>query len=502
MIASVSNFVNRRRRGLTVFASVAGGAYFLTSYARQRFTDMTERSITDRAAKENLRRRFHQNQEDCAFTLIALLPVLSKQVLEELDVEALTAELQRRAEETKKGKAKAAAALQSSQTDATLAESTTSLPDAVTASGNVLVNGGAGMNGHRTPTEMDQETEAAAAVPLPDEAGQGQEGQIQKESHMNGEALQPAAEITPSDTPVDPRSKAELWHATKILAFQRTVTSLYLLSLLILQTHVQLNLLGRHNYISSVYEQAWASATSSKPSDPFDLIDEPSLEEARLDRPEQGVDATTEQQYLTFTWWFLQRGWKYIDARVKEATEEVLESVSLKTALSAQDLNKLLREIRRKVEYEATGAVRSFSAALFPQTAEQERETIVESGMASRTDGRVSSSLRVLLNETQDFLDSPDCSIVLRSCLDRAFVVLSSSISHLFIDNEQQASAGLRIEELQEKKVRLAAILPALATSTHAILNGVPNEYAEALADNRELLEFSAVVYSNFAVDE
>ena len=58
----------------------------------------------------SLRRRFQQNQEDCAFTLLALLPTLAKQVLDELDVEALTAELQRRAEETRREKLQAAEA--------------------------------------------------------------------------------------------------------------------------------------------------------------------------------------------------------------------------------------------------------------------------------------------------------------------------------------------------------------------------------------------------------
>ena len=52
MLSSVSGFINRRRRGLTVLASLAGGAYLLTSYARQRFAELTERLTIDRAAKE------------------------------------------------------------------------------------------------------------------------------------------------------------------------------------------------------------------------------------------------------------------------------------------------------------------------------------------------------------------------------------------------------------------------------------------------------------------
>lgn len=52
----------------------------------------------------SMRRRFRQNQEDCTFVLLAQLPTLSRQLFAELDVEALTAELQRRADEAKKDK--------------------------------------------------------------------------------------------------------------------------------------------------------------------------------------------------------------------------------------------------------------------------------------------------------------------------------------------------------------------------------------------------------------
>lgn len=40
----------------------------------------------------------------------------------------------------------------------------------------------------------------------------------------------------------------------------------------------------------------------------------------------RGVDPLIERQYLTFSWWFIQRGWRQVNERVREATEEVLES--------------------------------------------------------------------------------------------------------------------------------------------------------------------------------
>ena len=44
----------------------------------------------------SLRKRFEQNQHDCNFTILALLPTLGNRVLEEMDVEKISYTLQRR----------------------------------------------------------------------------------------------------------------------------------------------------------------------------------------------------------------------------------------------------------------------------------------------------------------------------------------------------------------------------------------------------------------------
>ena len=158
----------------------------------------------------------------------------------------------------------------------------------------------------------------------------------------------------------DPRSKAELWQAVKLLstsarcmslvrrgrpddrycfsplaAFHRTVTSLYLLALLSLQTHIQLNLLGRHNYISSVHEQA--SPPQNTLESLLSSLDDEKLADSILRGDTAGedagiagktIDAATERQYLTFSWWFLQKGWKEISKRTEGATAEALERYS------------------------------------------------------------------------------------------------------------------------------------------------------------------------------
>lgn len=176
--------------------------------------------------------------------------------------------------------------------------------------------------------------------------------------------------------------------------------------------------------------------------------------------------------------------------------------------MNAQDLHKLFVEIRRKIEFEETGAIHSFASAVMPMTPEQELETVTESGLAYEGhDPTPSPALRSLLDETSDFVESPDFSTVLRSCVDKSFSILSSQLHHLFVDGDLPPasptfpSAQNRISEIPEKKIRLAGILPALARASHTIFNSVPNDYTEALAENRELLEFSAVVYSNYTLE-
>lgn len=46
--------------------------------------------------KRSLRRRFEQNQTDCTYTVLALLPTAAEDILEALPVEELTKELQKK----------------------------------------------------------------------------------------------------------------------------------------------------------------------------------------------------------------------------------------------------------------------------------------------------------------------------------------------------------------------------------------------------------------------
>ncbi|KAJ2693879.1 peroxin [Coemansia spiralis] len=93
MLDGAWGFVRRHQRKLIVGAGIVGGLYYSGRLLVQRLGEMQGAAARERAARDGIRRRFDQNQRDCMFTIMSLLPELGEQVLHEVDVERLIAEL-------------------------------------------------------------------------------------------------------------------------------------------------------------------------------------------------------------------------------------------------------------------------------------------------------------------------------------------------------------------------------------------------------------------------
>jgi peroxin-3 len=287
-------------------------------------------------------------------------------------------------------------------------------------------------------------------------------------------------------------------------AITRAFTLIYTLALLTLLTRIQLNLLGRRSYLSSVVSLATGGMEQSTIS----------LENHDDDNPDQayGDDFETNRRYLTFSWWLLHRGWRGVMLKVEAAVKEVFGGLSPRDDISIQRFSKLTLEVRKKVEG-ATEAERQASTWLQYLLPPKEEEEFVlkESGMTkeSSPSGSVSISssditpLRRLLDETSDLIDSPPFSHVLTLLLDAGYSTL--------VDQKvaQQAykvpptsdipdlNAPRVTEVVDVKPVKLPIVLAILARQAHSIGNGVPNEYLQSMEQVRDLEAFAAVVYSS-----
>jgi peroxin-3 len=282
---------------------------------------------------------------------------------------------------------------------------------------------------------------------------------------------------------------------------------IYTLSLLTIFTHIQLNLLGRRNYLSSVISLATppANASTIRLEDHDDELTQT-----------LGDDFETNRRYLAFSWWLLHRGWKDLMGRVQVAVEEVFGPLNPREDISLAKLSELTLQIRKKVEGSTEDERRSqkWLSCLLPP-AEEEEHVLQESGVegvADPSSSQTASKLRHLLDETADLIDSPSFSLVLTLLNNEGFSTLidqrcaadafkaPTSNPEAPLQSFDSVATVVPLAANSERKTKLANLLAVMTRQAHVIGNGAhpPNEYLVAMDQNvRELEAFSAVVYSS-----
>lgn len=475
----LGSIVQRSRRPITVLASVLGGGYLAVSYLRSKLDEMQDSLTRTRACTENLRRRFEQNQQDCSFTVLALIPTLGKQVIHAMNVERLVELL--------------------SHTKLRQTKPNPSLPstDEQQTTDNPIISNGTGDPNHATD-------------------GQSPDSSI----HLNG-ASDSNSTLTVDHTPLPQdfsellvrpdgttiQKRSEIWREMMIVSFSRLFTCLYGLTLLTLQTHVQLGLLGRDSYLSSILSSERVDYEESEGASHDD--------NHQLDLSSgQGPDPlgnVTERRYLTFSYWYLHQGWMVLSRRTRNAVTDVLSSRSLKDLVSASDLQEIFDLIRKGVELEPDGTEFNFAPILLPTNAADELQTLQQGGM-SLEECEVDERLRALLDETQDFIDCPDFRLVLSSAMGR---IVDLSVSNIARSASLDVSdrcypticASSRFSQLDSSDgsqpppssaARLVEMLPVISKESLEILKVIPNDYLETICETVELKEFSSVIYTTF----
>lgn len=363
------------------------------------------------------------------------------------------------------------------------------------------------------------------------EASSLQDGDNASLSSFQTTSFAPTSQPTDQSPSKPTKTKAQLWTEVKVTSITRAFTLIYSLSLLIVLTRIQLNLLGRLNYLSSVI-----SLTHPPPPGRANSI---SLEDHDNGGAGAGFgnDFETNRRYLTFSWYLLHRGYAQIMAKVRTAVEEVFANISPAEGITAARLSDLVLSVRKHVEgntEEQRYATRWLPYVLPPR--EEEEAVLVESGVITpppsspdHSSGDLldhgvgsyvdtsSGPLRQLLDETADLIDSPTFTRIHSLLLGSMFsnLVDTRIIPKAYPQHRPQSpSSSLsgvphpRIQELDsavtvvpgEPRVKLANLLAIFTRQAHAIGNGnnPPNEYiSTAEAEVRELEAFAAVIYAS-----
>ncbi|KAJ3285286.1 peroxin [Borealophlyctis nickersoniae] len=330
-----------------------------------------------------------------------------------------------------------------------------------------------------------------------------------KTAEAAGEEGAPTEEQKRQEAAQQMQRKLSMWEELKILGFTRTISAVYLVTLLIVFTHLQLNLLGRFFYLDSVVNQQRENGSD-------ELVD--GTEGGR-----KGVSDEAERKYLTFSWFILNVGWKRCVERVRKATEEVIGSVTLRQSVTFASLSDTIKEIRAKVETDDRDGRKAFRFDDYLLPEEGHEADVLREGGAAPVDGEVDArfvvdpELAMLLDETRDFLDSPDFHKVLSACFDEAFDILSRQIKPTFYpenwkrkgpdsngntDSGEDASivtpgAQAAIDEAG-KSQPMAGVIPPFSRLVHQVVNGVPNSYLEILPTQPKLKAFAVVMYTGW----
>ncbi|KIJ16588.1 hypothetical protein PAXINDRAFT_168654 [Paxillus involutus ATCC 200175] len=387
-----------------------GGTYAISSYARERLEEMKEKVVREKAARESLRRRFQTTHDDVCFTIMALIPTLASQILEDMDVEALTNELQsisrasrsrsRLPPHTQDRSQSVASSVTDAHSDAgsvSLSSYSGSAHDADRGPSSALgswVEHMSTSDGHRAPYNFLASTGAELSDSITSTSS--------SLSH-NGHLTRSMESSMSSNST---RTKRQLWNEIKILALTRTLTTLYTTTLLTLLSVVQITLLGRGRYIESVRaseraerardrvppfslteilaREAIASVVDVEAIWPAWLFGEDNDEDDEFSdgKVEEALSEETELHYLTLSWWILHVGWKDVAGRVRGSVENVFEGVSLQEKLSASELYVHIMDIRRRVELDATGHDHGprFMSSLLPPTPETTAHVLAQGG--------------------------------------------------------------------------------------------------------------------------
>lgn len=428
---SIGDFFNRHRRKIFVAIGASAGVYMMVQFVKNKLVELQEKFLFERMAKDNMERRFEQNQKDATFTTLALLPSVATQILDKYDVEAVKKELQA----LRTPSTPAPSQVATDQTSAESSEVVAGDDDAATKLSTSMVSD---LTASENTTTSGAELDGSVAV------------------------------VSSANAP----SKSKLWTQIKIESFTRSFTIVYTMALLTLLTRIQLNILGRRTYIASLQE----------------------MSERGLSLEESEINDNVNRQYLTFSWWLLNKGWQSLGQRVEEAVTSVLGDMDVRAELNGAQLVDMVGRIQFAID-SAEQRLDTDSSPLAPRPSSflanllppEELETYVLSqapGSVMAPDV-VEGDLRDMINETADIIDSSNSAQVVHHLVSNGLSVFLEKLKPVFGEDKTTT--------------KLASILANTTRQAHLMAAGHPTEnvYVAAMSAVPELDALCAIIYSN-----
>lgn len=170
--------------------------------------------------------------------------------------------------------------------------------------------------------------------------------------------------VLKSNLQMDQTSRMDRWEDVKITSFTRLLALVYFSALQSIITKTLIHILGR-----------WIHLTGTG-------------------------DRTTEEMYLSFSWYFCHVGWKDLLVKIQNAVKKELSSVSLKQDFTFEKFKETIQRIRSEIHKH-----KDFSCFILPVEG-QEQDFLTKYQQVIETDhASTNQDLNKLLDETRDYLE-------------------------------------------------------------------------------------------------
>lgn len=91
IFSSLAGFFNRNKRKIFITSAVTVSIYLLINeFVIKKFRNYQNALRQELLFKQQIKQRFIQTQQDCYYTILALLPVLAAPIIDSLPVELIT----------------------------------------------------------------------------------------------------------------------------------------------------------------------------------------------------------------------------------------------------------------------------------------------------------------------------------------------------------------------------------------------------------------------------
>ncbi|GAB1607372.1 peroxisomal biogenesis factor 3-like isoform X1 [Argonauta hians] len=268
-----------------------------------------------------------------------------------------------------------------------------------------------------------------------------------------------------------PENQLQLWSQLKILSFTRTISAVYLCSMLALLLRVQLNIIGAYIYRDKFIGKS-NNMDSISGSPTFDI--------------QERVFAIVEH--------LLGEGLRTLTEHVQSAVTKAVGTISLKEKLTSQRVQNIIHQVRFAVECDndagptGTPSCHQITTFILPP---EDTPDVVPSSRSTED-----SLFHRMLMELRDIVESDDFHSVLFYCFDMGFLHLNENLTRNF--SPPYTAHPRSRANLSEIEIPMAKFIPIINNQIHDLCSNTPNIFFQKLLMMNKMTDLAANIYEAF----